>query len=394
MSTHPESWAQFNLGKVADVTWGDTSTTKKSYVDDGYTAFSASGPDGFLDHYDYDQTGIVVSAIGAQCGKIWKASGKWSCIKNTMRILPNSDAVSIDYLFQFLSIDAFPKRGTGQPFIRQQDARAIPVPIPPLPEQQRIVDILEEQFSRLDAALASIRTVRAKAASFRRSLLRQTFGNVTHFGEIDDWEYVRLGDAGRWLGGGTPSKSEPSFWADGDVPWVSPKDMKQLVLADSEDHITRDAVANSSVRIVAPGSVAVVVRSGILERCLPVALIPFESTLNQDMKAVEPHGNVRAKWLLYAIQGAEYQILKTCRKSGTTVASIEWSAFSDYEIPLVSLPEQDLIIDELEDRLSRQDAVMAIADQLEARIAAERRSLLHAAFSGSLTAQWRKTHHG
>lgn len=77
--------ALVELGNVADVNWGDTSVTKAAYVDRGFTAFSATGPDGFLPYADFQHDGIVLSAIGAQCGKTWFAGAPWSCIKNTIR---------------------------------------------------------------------------------------------------------------------------------------------------------------------------------------------------------------------------------------------------------------------------------------------------------------------
>ena len=79
------------LGEIADVNWGDTSVTKSSYVDQGYPAYSATGADGFLPYADYDRQGIILSAIGARCGKIWFAEGKWSCIKNTIRYWSTDD---------------------------------------------------------------------------------------------------------------------------------------------------------------------------------------------------------------------------------------------------------------------------------------------------------------
>ena len=64
-----EDVEEVKMGDVANIKWGDTSKTKKSYVpeDNAYIAYSASGPDGFLPYFDYNQTGIVLSAIGANC---------------------------------------------------------------------------------------------------------------------------------------------------------------------------------------------------------------------------------------------------------------------------------------------------------------------------------------
>lgn len=128
------------LGDYTNLTWGDTNTTKNSYVEEGYLAFSAGGPDGKLDHYDYDCEGIVLSAIGADCGKTWFAEGKWSCIKNTIRFWSTSNA--LDNYFLFLATkdkDFWPRKGGAQPFIPQGDARNCVIPLPPLTLQHSYI---------------------------------------------------------------------------------------------------------------------------------------------------------------------------------------------------------------------------------------------------------------
>ncbi len=111
----PQGWEVKKLGDVlADISWGDTSTTKASYVEEGYAAYSASGSDGKLDHYDYDRTGIVLSAIGAQCGKTWLARGNWSCIKNTIRLWSKDERASTEFLFIATEgQDFWPRRGAA-----------------------------------------------------------------------------------------------------------------------------------------------------------------------------------------------------------------------------------------------------------------------------------------
>jgi type I restriction enzyme, S subunit len=127
----PLGWEAMKLGAIADISWGDTSTTKASYVEDGYAAFSASGMDGKLDHFDYERIGIVLSAIGAQCGKTWLARGQWSCIKNTIRFWASSDRVSTEFLFIATEgQDFWPRRGAAQPFISQGDAQRKEILIP------------------------------------------------------------------------------------------------------------------------------------------------------------------------------------------------------------------------------------------------------------------------
>lgn len=171
-----------------------------------------------------------------------------------------------------------------------------------------------------------------------------------------DWEMVLFRDLGTWHGGATPSKSRPEFWANGDVPWLSPKDMGPDVLHSTRDLITSAGVDGSSVRLVPSGSIAVVVRSGILERTIPVALVPFKTTLNQDMKAVTPRRNITAKWIAWGLRSMERHLLDHVRKAGTTVASIEMPRFFSQYLPVPPLSEQLRIVEILEDHLSRLDA--------------------------------------
>jgi type I restriction enzyme S subunit len=121
----PKGWEMKQLGEISDLRWGDTTKTKSAYVNEGYPAYSASGMDGCLDYYDFDRTGIVLSAIGAHCGQTWLAYGKWSCIKNTIRFWSADPSVSNEYLYLATASKEFwPRRGAAQPFISQGDARA------------------------------------------------------------------------------------------------------------------------------------------------------------------------------------------------------------------------------------------------------------------------------
>lgn len=170
------------------------------------------------------------------------------------------------------------------------------------------------------------------------------------------WPIVPLGEVGTWYGGATPSKAKKAFWTDGSIPWLSPKDMGAEVLAGTQDRITPEAVAGSSVKLVPAGSVAVVVRSGIIERKIPVSLVPFETTLNQDMKAVATHRDIDPRWIAWAVRAFERDLLRDTRKAGTTVASIEWPRFLSFGIPVPPLDQQHRIVELLEDHLSRLDA--------------------------------------
>jgi len=172
----------------------------------------------------------------------------------------------------------------------------------------------------------------------------------------DGWTWVRLRDLGTWYGGGTPSKHVSEYWVSGTVPWLSPKDMGADRLAGTQDHIAQSAIGATAVKLIPPGSVAVVVRSGILERLIPIALVPFATTLNQDMKAVVANDSIDPRWIAWGLRAYETQLLRDTRKAGTTVASLEIPRFLNFEIPVAPLDEQRRIVANLEDHLAHLDA--------------------------------------
>ena len=128
----PQGWRLQKISDVAQLSWGDTKVTKKSYTEEGYTAYSAKGPDGFLPYHDFDKVGIVISAIGSNSGQTFLAHGKWSCIKNTIRLWAEESEDSTFYLYHAVSAPLFwPLRGSAQPFISQTDARNCRLLYPP-----------------------------------------------------------------------------------------------------------------------------------------------------------------------------------------------------------------------------------------------------------------------
>ena len=140
-------------------------------------------------------------------------------------------------------------------------------------------------------------------------------------------------------GGGTPSKAESAYW-NGDIPWVSPKDMKTDVIHDAEDHITQRAVRESSTNLVAAGSILMVVRSGILQRKIPIAICSREVTLNQDMKALTPKGSLTTGYFVLLVRGCEKLVLSEWTKQGATVESIEHQFLASSKVPFPPPREQ------------------------------------------------------
>ncbi|WP_420901418.1 restriction endonuclease subunit S [Escherichia coli] len=262
----------------------------------------------------------------------------------------NNDAISIKYIYYFLKINEgyFQKIGgkMQMPQIATPDTDKfeVPIPCPDNPEkslaiQSEIVRILDK-FTALTAELTAELNMRKKQYNYYRDqLLSFKEGEV---------EWKTLGEIGKWYGGGTPSKNKIEFWENGSIPWISPKDMGRTLVDSSEDYITEEAVLQSSTKLIPANSIAIVVRSSILDKVLPSALIKVPATLNQDMKAVIPHENILVKYIYHMIGSRGSDILRAAKKTGGSVASIDSKKLFSFKIPVPNINEQQRIVEILD----------------------------------------------
>ena len=215
-------------------------------------------------------------------------------------------------------------RGAGLKHPAMRDVLKMNISYPSVIDQEGII----KQFEAIENLIA----LRQKQLETMDSLIKARF--VEMFGDP-------ISNEKRWptdpltcacfkiYGGGTPSKSHPEYF-EGSIPWVSPKDMKSDVIIDSIDHITEDAIENSTTNLVPEGSVLMVIRSGILKHDLPVAINAVPVTINQDMKAFVPGESITASFLRNYFKAIESDVLAGVR--GVTADNIDFKAFQQREI--------------------------------------------------------------
>ncbi|WP_262364691.1 restriction endonuclease subunit S [Aeromonas sobria] len=172
------------------------------------------------------------------------------------------------------------------------------------------------------------------------------------------WEWCRLSELGVFFGGKTPSKMKSDYWG-GDIPWVTPKDMKVDYIIESEDYVT-DLAVDDGLTLVKPNSLLFVARSGILRRKFPVAITTVACTVNQDLKVLQPFDCGLAPYIHLMMKGFEQYILKNLTKVGTTVESLVFDEFSINPFVLPPLFEQHRIV-------AKVGELMTLCDQLEQR---------------------------
>jgi len=179
---------------------------------------------------------------------------------------------------------------------------------------------------------------------------------------------VKIRDLGKWSGGGTPSMQLKEYWEKGTIPWISSKDMKTANLFETQDYITETATKNTPAKLLPPNTVVVVVRSGILKHTFPVAFVPIQAAINQDLKALVVHEGILPRYAYFVIFTYARDILMKTKKAGGTVDSLDVQAFFDFKVPLTTVDEQHRIVTIL-DRFDTlcNDLTSGLPAEIEAR---------------------------
>lgn len=268
--------------------------------------------------------------------------------------------------------------------------------LPPVDEQHIIAAFLDYETARIDRLIARQQRLIELLKEKRQAVISHAVtkglnptapmkdSGVEWLGQVPKhWVVSPLKYKCEFSGGGTPSKDNLEYW-NGSIPWVSPKDMKSFWITDAEDKITEQAIKESSTKLVQPGAVLMVVRSGILQRTIPVGINTIPVTMNQDMKAIRFSSAVYAEWLSFFIKGYEDSLLLDWRKQGATVESIEHEYLANSLMLCPPEEEARSIIAALGRRLDKFDQLEQRASDAITLLQERRTALISAAVTGKI----------
>lgn len=206
---------------------------------------------------------------------------------------------------------------------------------PNIEEQQAIADFLDKESAQIDSIAADLEKQIALLQQYKKSLITETVtkgldksvpmkdSGVEWIGEVPEhWEISRVRHLASLCSGATPSKDVLSYW-EGNIPWVSSQEVKSDIIKDTSLHISEEAINSCSTQLMPAGTLVMVVRSGILQHTIPVALLGVPATINQDIKAFQFNHLMLPAYFKYYIQGENDALLSVIIKDKTTVESVD-----------------------------------------------------------------------
>lgn len=389
----PENWCWTYLKPISKIRTGKKDANYGS-VDGEYPFFTCAAEPIRCHGYSFDCNAILLAGNG-DINNISRYNGKFEAYQRTY-VVEIIEPISIDYVFYWFKYRWFDFNkdkmfGTAIPYIRLGNLQEFPIPVPPLTQQQRIVDRIESLFAKLDEAKQKAQDALDSFETRKAAILHKAFtGELTaqwrkeHGVGMESWSWMPLKKCGSWHGGGTPSMSHPEYWENGTLLWVTSKDMKSDLIEDTLMHTNMLGVENSSANYIAEPAVLFVMRSGILRRTFPVCIVKKSFTVNQDLKALVPTDDISLEYLFWVCKANERKILEKCMKSGTTVESINATALRDFEIPIAGDNEQTEIVRILDDLLAKEQQAKEAAEAVLEQIDLVKKSILARAFRGEL----------
>ena len=262
----------------------------------------------------------------------------------------------------------------------------LPVPIPPVSEQQYIIEKIEKAFTLIDtvdklqaeyalnqevlksklidAAIQGKLTEQLpedgtaeelceKIHDEKKKLIingkikkEKSLPEVTEdeipFKIPANWKWVRINDVGSWSAGATPSRGNPNYYTNGTIPWVKTGELNDGIITDAEECITDLALKECSVRLNPIGSVLIAMYGATIGK---VAILDIEATTNQACCACIPI-EIYNKYLFYFLKNNKRNFLAASH--GGAQPNISKDIITKSVMPLPPVTEQKRIVERLE----------------------------------------------
>ena len=197
----------------------------------------------------------------------------------------------------------------------------------------------------------------------------------------NSWVWTTLGDIGTWQAGGTPSRSNKTFYG-GSIPWLKTGDLNDGLIINIPESITEEAVANSSAKINPVGSVLIAMYGATIGK---LGILTFPATTNQACCACIEYHAVIQSYLFYFLLSQRTTFI--AKGGGGAQPNISKEIIVNTTIPLPPLAEQQRIVTEIQRYFALISQIEQGKVDLQANIKQMKSRILDLAIHGKLVPQ-------
>lgn len=300
----PEEWETLYIHQITEISTGATpSTNINEYWENGTIRWMSSGElnnkiiydvNGRITQKGYDNTGthmlpkncVLIGLAGQGKTRGTAAYNKVELCTNQSiaAILPNSKYESkylyfyIDSLYDKLRLLSAGDGGRGG--LNKQILQNLEIAMPPLNEQRRIASAL----TSIDNLISSLGKLIEKKKNIKQGAMQQLLTGKTRLkGFTEPWVYRKISEIATTSSGGTPSRSIPNYYY-GDIKWFTTTELKDNYLYDSVEHITREALNNSSAKMFSANTILMAMYGATIGK---LGVLKEPSTTNQACCAIK-----------------------------------------------------------------------------------------------------------
>lgn len=202
-----------------------------------------------------------------------------------------------------------------------------------------------------------------------------------------NWCWGILGEITSVIGGGTPSSKINEYYDNGDIAWITPSDLSNynnMYISKGKKMITKLGLMKSSAKLLPKGTVCLSSRAPIGY----VVIAKNELSTNQGFKSFLPSKVFKSEYLYWYLKSIKH--ILEAKASGTTFLELSAKKAGEVEIPLPPINEQQRIVNRIESLFTKLDRAKELIENTLAQFEQNKMAILHKAFTGELTAKWRK----
>lgn len=383
MTGLPQGWASPTIKSITGIKMGKTVLSKE-LTPSGLPVYSAGAEDkpwGYLDgHAATCQQGTVVVSARGSIGfpKLPKHS-EFISTQTTIAVTP-TDAVVPEFLLQALKRLDYGELSSGAaiPMLTVGKLGPIEIPLPPLPEQRRIVRKLDTLSARTTTARTHLTAIAKLVERYKLALYLNIFSGPQ--------AQIELGEIAKVGTGATPKKGVAQYYENGTVPWVTSGAVNNKRVTAPSSYITDRAIQETNCKLFPAGSLLMAMYGEGKTRG-QVARLEIDAATNQALAVIHEvdTSKVDQEYLFRFLDSIYLEIRD--QAAGGVQPNLSLGKVKSFKIPLPALDEQRETVRRIETTFAKIDGLAAEAAQALKLTDRLDKHLLAKAFAGELVPQ-------